>query len=235
MDNKQDQDHFQIRDKDVERRERLGRLAQGQGHYNPAYSAFIRRARLILPVVALIIAAVVFAWGNMGDDSILPSSDPAKVPKSLGKNELLNPRFESTDEKKQPYTITAKRAFQEKSDENLVLLDEPLADILLNSGNWVALEAQKGWFEQDEQKLLLTGEVRLFHDEGYQIETPQLHIDLEKNTAWSDDEVYGQGPAGTLNAQGLRANSTDENLFFTGPAKLVLIRSVSKKDVEILQ
>ncbi len=217
---------------DSQRRARLGQTSGGaHAQVNRGYSRFIRWMRLVLPLIALTITAIVFAWSNMSDENIVPVQEQTKAPKTIGKNELLNPRFESTDEKKQPYTITARRALQGETNEDLILLDEPLADILLNSGNWVALEARQGAFRQDNQRLLLKGNVRLFHDRGYQMETAQLQLDLEKNTAWSEEAVYGQGPAGTLEASGLKANSSTGVLVFLGPAKLILNRSVSNVNI----
>ncbi len=216
-----------------ERRARLGKISEGQkadgqpAQVNRSYSRFIRWMRLVLPLVALIITAVVFTWSNMSDENIVPVQEQAAATKTIGKNELLNPRFESSDENKQPYTITAKRAIQGEANEDLIILDEPLADMLLSGGNWVALEARQGAFRQDNQRLLLKGEVRLFHDRGYKMETAQLQLDLEKNTAWSDEYVYGQGPAGTLEASGLKANTNTGELVFHGPARLILNRSVS--------
>lgn len=213
----------------AERLERLSRPQTAQA-YNPRYSRFIRWMRLVLPLVALAIATVVFAWSNMNDDNIIPVQN-AEAPRSIGKNELLNPRFESKDDKKQPYTITASRALQGETNEDLVILEEPLADIMLNNGSWVAIKAEQGAFRQDNQRLLLRGSVELFHDKGYQIQTAQLHVDMDKNTAWSETEVYGQGPAGTLEAKGLQADSTEGYLKFTGPAKLVLNRTVTGANI----
>lgn len=211
------------------RRERLGRPAAGTMHINPRYSLFIRRMKMILPLVALAITAVVFTWGSMQEDSLIPAALEASIPKTFGKNELLNPRFESTDASKQPYTITAGRAIQGETNDNLVILEDPVADMQLKSGSWVALKAQQGAFRQDSQQLLLRGDVQLFHDKGYQLQTAQLQINMTDSTAWSKDDVFGQGPAGTLKAKGLQASSVEGHLIFNGPAKLVLKRNVQTK------
>lgn len=186
------------------------------------YSRFIRRMRYILPAIAVCIIAVVFSWGNMVDDRIVPVTQQDPQNQTVGKNELLNPRFESTDEKNQPYTITADRALQGSTDEDLVVLEKPLGDILLNDGTWVALSADKGAFWQDTQRLLLQEKVQIFHDEGYRLETEKLNIDLTQNQTWSDEEVLVQGPAGRIESVGLKGDSQAEILTFTGPAKLVL-------------
>ena len=223
--------------KDHARRFRLGKRTASTNtvKVNKGYSRFIRWMRLVLPFVALTLIAIVFAWSNMSDENIVPLQIQEAAPKTIGKNELLNPRFESTDEKKQPYTITAVRAIQGETNEELIILDEPLADILLNSGNWIALKAKQGAYRQDNQRLLLKGDVRLFHDQGYTIETTQLQLDMEKNMLWSEEAIYAQGPAGSLEAVGMNVNTTTGVFVFQGPAKLILNRSVSNINIGSFQ
>ncbi|MCE7886775.1 MAG: LPS export ABC transporter periplasmic protein LptC [Alphaproteobacteria bacterium PRO2] len=200
------------------------RLVRGDSrdHHNPKWSRFVRRMRLILPVIALALFAVVFVWSDVQRNNILPSIDAAKMPTVIGQNELVNPRFESVDEDNQPFTITAKRAVQNKSDEQLVMLDEPLGDMKLNSGEKIAVRADRGSFRQDSKILLLRGKVRLDHDKGYRLETEELDIDLMQNTALSKVDVAGSGPDGTLQAKGLEGQSENGRLIFNGPAKLIL-------------
>ena len=205
-----------------ERRERLSQPPTARKIYNQSYSKFVRWMRLVLPLMALVIVAMLFTWTGMEEEIAIPLQQQAAQQKDIGKNELLNPRFESTDENKQPYTVTAKRAIQSEEDEKLVILERPVADMLLNTGNWIAVEADKGAYHQETQKLFLEGHVRLFHDEGYQMETAKLHVDVAKNLAWSDNDVYGQGPAGTLEAKGLKADNETGRVVFVGPARLVL-------------
>lgn len=185
-----------------------------------SYSRLIRWMRLVLPLIALAITAVVFTWDN-NQTRIAPMKDETERP-TIGKNELLNPRFESVDGENRPYRLTAKRAAQDEQDETRVLLEKPVADMMLEHGHWLAIEATEGTFQQEQRKLWLRGQVRLFHDGGYQLETPELQIDIEKNLATSEKDVHGQGPEGTLEAHGLRGSSSDGTLIFTGPAKLVL-------------
>lgn len=221
--------------KHIENSERLERLSAARdpkpATYNPKYSAFIRKMRLILPIIAVSLIAVVFAWSNMGDDNLITAQSP-EAPKTFGKNELLNPKFESVDDKKQPYTITAQRAVQGTNNEDMVILEQPLADMLLNSGNWVAIKAKEGAFSQKKNQLLLRGNVELFHDKGYQMTMAELHVDMDKNTARTDTDVNGQGPLGTLEAKGLNADNTKGYLSFTGPARLVLYQGENGADLK---
>jgi lipopolysaccharide export system protein LptC len=220
-----DEHNIETGSPEIERRERLGRANPAASTYNPMYSKFIRRMRMILPLAALALVAVVFAWDNMSNENLVPVQDMKNAPKTIGKNELLRPKFESMDDKNQPYTITATRAVRGEQDENMVILEKPVADMLLNSGNWIALEAKQGTYQQTERKLLLEGDVKLFHDDGYEMDTAKMHIDLDTNTAWSEDPVRAHGPAGTLEATGLKADTATGTLVFNGPATLVLVDS----------
>ncbi len=206
-----------------ERLTRLGRVGSAQirsGSHAP--SRFIRIMRTVLPLVALAIIAVVFAWTSKNDDFTAPARQQEEQEQTIGKNELVNPRFESVDQKQQPFTITAERAVQGTDDEGMLILEKPIGDILLNDGAWLAIKANQGAYKEETQKLLLNGNVRLFHDTGYSMETEKLYVDLKNSTAMSDVDVYIQGPAGTLNAKGLQGDNQSGNLVFTGPALMVL-------------
>ncbi len=185
------------------------------------HSSIVRRLRLILPLIAVAIIAVMLAWSDM-DKVAAPVKREDVSPQTMGKNELLNPKFQSEDTNKQPYTITADRAFQESQDLDRVILEKPVADIALKSGAWIAIKAKDGEYFQGEQKLKLNGDVRMFHDKGYEITSQKIDLDVTNQTAQSDLPVSGQGPSGTIEGTGLRANGTDSTVIFTGPAKLIL-------------
>ena len=134
----------------------------------------------------------------------------------------MNPRFESLDRKQQPVTITAERAVQGEEDEDLLILEKPVADIGLEGGAWLAITAQVGTYKEEGQRLMLNGNVTLFHDLGYQMETQELSIDLANNSAVSKTDVYIQGPAGTIRAKGFEGSSIDDALVFAGPAQMII-------------
>ncbi len=213
-------------DNNNDRLDRLAPTAKNRSIVNIAHTKWVRRMRLMLPLIALFIIGVLLGWSELSDEQTIPVQEQQTSTQSIGKNELVNPRFESTDEKKQPYTITALRAVQGENNENLIMLEKPVADILLNSGNWLAIQADQGAFREDTQRLLLKDNVKIFHDLGYQMTTPQLHVDMNKEYAWSQKDIYAQGPAGTLQAKGMELYSTTGRLVFTGPAKLTLNKAL---------
>ena len=184
-------------------------------------STSVKKLRLILPLVAGLIVVVMFVWSDM--ESVAPPPRKETVsPQTMGRNELLNPRFESEDASQQPYTITATKAFQDTKDMNTIMLDKPVADISLKDSAWLAVESDKGEFEQVKQNLMLEGKVKLFHDDGYEMLTDKVEIDMIGEKAISKTPVSGHGPIGTIKAQGLTADGKTGILSFQGPATLIL-------------
>lgn len=196
--------------------------------HGEAHTRFVRRMRMAMPLAAFAIIATLLAWPQMGRNIQPANQDSIDGVSSSGQNEVLNPRFESRDEDRQPYTITASSAVQNNQNPDEVFLETPLADITLNSGKWIAVESRKGLFDQKKRFLSLRGNVRLYHDDGYEIVTQSLDIDLAARTAQSTQPVSGQGPAGSIDAQGgLTADSDSGTLVLKGPARLVLNRAIT--------
>ncbi len=219
-----------IEGKDSEHNARLERLSQhvhaAPVRYNASYSKLVRRLRLMLPIVALIIIAVLFAWPSMQTQQIPSIEDEAKETLS-GRKELLNPVFESVDRKNQPYKVIAKRAIQGETEDNLIILEEPTGNITMESGEILNVLANNGAYRQDIQRLFLKGNVELLYSDKFKLETEELDIDMRESQAWSKTNVRAIGPMGVVTALGLEARNAEGLLVFTGPAKLILNESLS--------
>ena len=191
---------------------------------NRRYSFFVRGLRLLLPLVALAIVAIVMAWPRM-EDNIAPVPKNELIPQTTGRNELIDPHFESTTSDQQPYVITASRAVQSLKDQSLVLLENPVADVTIKPGEILNAKSQRGVYRQDTEILVMDGKVNLQHNSGYLMTSERLNISMKDQMAWSELPVSGKGPAGTIAAKGMRADNAKQTLVFTGPAKLILNQS----------
>lgn len=197
------------------------------GPASGAYSRFVKTMRVLLPLAALGIFAVLLAWPEL-DRKMMPVMQATQdVTEKDIKNELVNPRFEGRDNRQQPYTITATRAAQSGENTDIINLNEPVADITLNSGHWVAAKANNGTYRQEAHKLELDGNVFLFYDGLYEMTTERLHVDMLAQQAWSDVAVKGRGPKGSIEAESVRADLAQNTLLFDGPARLVLNSRIS--------
>tara|TARA_X000001036_G_scaffold17785_2_gene14913 strand:- start:1079 stop:1744 length:666 start_codon:yes stop_codon:yes gene_type:complete len=200
----------------------LGKDKQRQ--HSLKYTKIIKSLRIILPISAGAIILLLFTWQQIEDANIVPPQEPpAKTPRTIGKNELVNPKFESRDNKGNPYIITAVRALQgQTKEDDLILLEKPFADIALDDGRWIAIKSNQSAYKQTSKRLLLKDNVEIFYDEGYTLTTEELDVDMMNGTAQNNIDVHVQGPKGFLEAKGLNADQNKGTLIFKGPAKLTL-------------
>jgi len=206
-----------------QRLERLGRFsANRQVTHSAAYTSFIRRMRLLLPLLAVCIIVALMTWPDRQSTIAILEDSQKESLQTIRKNELSSPKFESVDNKNQPFTITAARAVQADDDEDILLLERPVGELQLNTGGRVTLKSESGKYWQEQEQLELQENVELSNSDGYTMGTAQLSIDLDASTARSETDVSGFGPAGTLVAKGLHADNAAGVLVFNGPARLVL-------------
>lgn len=198
------------------------RTIDRKGASGGAHSRFVRRMRLLLPLMAVGITGIVMAWPRLSTTLDVEPQKPVESKSLAGSNELVNPRFESTDSENRPFSITSARAVQSASDPALVMLEKPRGEMVLENGVKLEISAASGSYRQNEERLFLEGDVRLHHGDGYEITTEKLLVQMKDREAWSDRPVHGQGPAGTLDATGTHVRGADEVIVFTGPARLVL-------------
>ena len=190
----------------------------------------VRKLRIIFPVVAacLLVSVLVFSDRK---DPIEAKPIEEVIPQKMGENELINAEFNAQDEQDRPFSITSERAFQDEVDSNDVKLEKPIANMKFDDGTRVSLKGKNGTYKQEEQLLHLKGDVKFIHDEGYELNTTEVDIDIEKQTAISKVPVTGHGPAGDIKASGLNANGKDAIFIFEGPATLILTPEEKEKPI----
>lgn len=186
-------------------------------------SRFVGLMKLVLPLSAAILVAVVVVWSGASDrDSgfrLSFVSDRADGTPSPG---MVNARYVGTDRNERPFTITANRAVQVADDPDAVNLETLQADITLDDGTWLALTASSGVYRRQARTLRLEGPVNVFSDDGFHFNAEDARIDLASGTIESDRPIRGQGPLGILNANAFRTVDAGRRLFFTGEVKLVI-------------
>jgi lipopolysaccharide export system protein LptC len=167
------------------------------------YSRFVAIAKLVLPLVAVALLALVWAWPNLrGTDLRFRLGFSDLITRETAGPSMVNPRYVGTDKSQQPYSITSNVARNSATDRTKIDLEVPKGDIVLNDGTWLMLSADAGVYARSAKTLDLSGGVTLFHDSGYEIRTDTAFVDLEQGTASGDRPVHGQGPFGDLRAEG---------------------------------
>lgn len=193
-----------------------------EGKIGRGYTVFVKSMRILLPLVAVALVGLVITWPDM-EKRVEPMKREELLPDTANmQNELLQPKFESVDQKNQPYTVTADLATQSRDNPDIINLDKPAGSLTMSDGGIVAMQAETGIYQQRDEKLFLKGTVKLMNDTGYTLESDEMRVNLQTSEAFSDKDVHVQGPDGTIEAAGLEGNSEKGLLIFKGPAKMIL-------------
>lgn len=190
---------------------------------HPFYSRIVRFLKFILPIVALVLVVIVVVWPYIQKESIqLTIGFATGTVDSTDQPSMINPRYTGTDSEQQPFSVTADLARNLVLDTTQVELEMPKADITLEDGTWLVITAETGVYARTEEQLDLSGAVNMFHDQGYELLTDAVRIDLDARTAESITPVVGQGPIGELSSEGFRMNNVERVIYFTGKSTLRL-------------
>jgi|SRR5688572_5176149 lipopolysaccharide export system protein LptC len=187
------------------------------------YAATITTLKVLLPATAVGLILLVALWPQYllegGRFQIV--ADPTGEA-GIDRLSMVRPHFQGTDRQNRPFEVSAERAVQDLKDDNLILLAKPTAEVRLEDGAGVALNAAQGFYRRDSETLRLAGGVNLLHDRGYEIQTPSAAIDLKAGTAEGHEPVAAHGPFGTLQSEGFKVVQRGDVVEFTGKSRLVL-------------
>lgn len=185
----------------------------------------IRFLRLLLPLGAALMIAMVFIWPEISeDDRIVPEQAMSVEKAEKTTNELIDAQFDGIDSQGRPFMVKASKATQTGEDDPRINLTEPFAVLTLDDqkGTHVRLASKTGLFDQNTKSLSLEKDVTLTYIENWQLETATMLINLDDYRASSDTKVKGIGPDLSLEAKGLRADHNQGTVTFIGPAVLTL-------------
>lgn len=194
------------------------------------YTWFVRIAKFLLPLAAIVIIGIVAARLSLDPDREKITDLPQDSKTSAGQIQLEKAKYEGVDSQGRPYTLTAEAASRSPATPDRVDLTTPKADITMQDGQWIALEAGTGSFDTGTGQLLLNGGVRIFHDSGNEMTLDSIDIDTKKGSAVSHSRINAQGPLGTLSATGVTVDTSGDIIIFGGPATMTL--RLPKKNVK---
>ena len=192
------------------------------------YSRFVGLMKRALPIAAsVIIAAVlIYAFVPRQSDKI------TMVYQRLGRIEndlaMMKPRLTGTDDKGNPFVITADHAVQDSHNPHRAKLVNIEADITLNRQQWVNASAANGAFDMDKGTLNLTGGISIFSDAGYEMHTSRGHLDLNRGHFDGPEVVSGQGPLGTFRADRFEIDHGTQKVNLIGNVHMTMYTQNAK-------
>jgi lipopolysaccharide export system protein LptC len=181
----------------------------------------LRAIKYALPLMALSLLTAVAFWPKLMEErgSSRISYTMAAPGSWDGQGSMTKARYRSSDDRGNPYTVTAEKAVQ--VDEDTVAMIGPAADTFTKSKTWQMLQSRRGTYHMKTAKLELSDHVVLYRDDGTTITTSSSDIDLKTNTAKGHEAVNAAGPFGKLQAEGFTITDRGQVIRFTGAATLV--------------
>lgn len=187
------------------------------------HSRIVRMMRVILPAVALLVIGVVMLQAFMyrADDTLkLSFADAGPVADDL---KMVQPEF-SARFGQNPFRFNAESAYRDEEKPGRVIMEKIQGDVSIEGVTWLSLAAAKGVLDTEAVRVVLGGGIDLFSDLGYELHTKSVNIDLRDGVVTGRTEVAGQGPAGTLRADGFSIRDDGSRIRFDGNVRMTLPR-----------
>lgn len=187
------------------------------------YTRFVDLMRLLLPATALLLAGTVVVWPSLNGE-IAPGVATVGTAPLLGEGHptMSNARFLGTDDRGHPYTVSAAAAWQEEGGA-IVHLQGLEGGMRLENGARATVSSERGVWDRAGQTLALESNVTVATDDGYRLHSERATVDLAAGTASGSQPVRGEGPAGTIEAQGFLIAAGGDRLAFAGRVHLTLL------------
>ena len=177
----------------------------------------------VLPVIGGMMLLLVALWPRLGP--ILENvrlAFPAVDLREARELRMLNPHYAGIDRFNRPYVVTAAVGRQVPNQEDLMSLERPRGEMTMHGGAVVVMTAATAIYQSQAQRLDLSDDVTLIHENGTRFVTQSAHVDVSANTADGHDPVNGDGPSGKIVAQGFRILDKGDTIIFTGKSHLLL-------------
>jgi len=199
---------------DKVRNERRVWAAGGSSH-----DRLIALMRVALPsAIGILVALLAVAPLTVGRDiSFVLSKDRVDVARE--RMRVTSATYRGEDSKGQPFQLTAGSAVQVSSRDPIVRLDRLAASIELQDGP-ARIDAERGRYDMDSEKVAVDGPVLFRSADGYRIATRDVEIDLKTRKAASRGRVDGRMNIGNFTADRFTADLNERVVVLEGRARL---------------
>lgn len=173
----------------------------------------IRVWKFMLPISAVGIVIGLGFWPYIKDryQSLAVHAQKRSMPAIKMTNQLVNPRFYMVDSKGRPIVLGAASATQTSIEQADMV--NPHSKINMDNGGQITITADKGHFNQQDQRLQYNNHVELQSQDGFKLQTSSADINIKTNEAEGTSTVYGTGPSGSLQGEGFKLSDKKVQLI----------------------
>jgi lipopolysaccharide export system protein LptC len=195
------------------------------------YSRFVAMMKIALPSAAGFLLLLVVLLPQIRSDEDRYRIDTEVNDAGGGESlSMTNARYFGTDDEGQPYSVVAQGVRQQPENQDTIELKSPAAEISLNDGKFLSAKANAGLYNRGAQRLDLSGDVDVGEENGYRFRTGSALVNLDEGSASGKEPVTGEGPLGTMEAQGgFQLIDRGRTVHFNGKSRLILNSKVTAK------
>jgi lipopolysaccharide export system protein LptC len=193
-----------------------GNRARQRADTTVGYSRFVRIMKVMLPVIALSLVAMVILYSANGRDGDTIRITTTQLNDITADRALLAPKLVGTDGRGQPFTVTAKGASVEPGKARLMTIDDVKADITMQDKSWLQVGATEGVLDVEGKTLDLKRTINIYSDRGYECQTEQARYDFGSGVLKGDTPIKCQGPLGVIAARRFEGMKDPGILKFSG-------------------
>ena len=134
---------------------------------------------------------------------------------------LTKPLFMGLDKKQQPFKISAQKATRFTDSENIFNLDKPNGEIETSSEKFY-INGNKGVFNNNDQTLLINGDVKFTNKNSMKFETSVAKFDFRKQILTGNESVIGRKNDSVIKSEGFKIINKENKVIFLGKTYLTL-------------
>lgn len=179
----------------------MQRRARQKRHYDNRHSRWVRRLKVLLPLLALAILCTLFLVADRRGGTALEFADPATLDRLLTEGRVVNPSYSGLGDDGAAVSFIADEARPDGEDAEA---DRILGVWTSRDGSEVSLEGNTGVLTNLSGDMRVEGDVIVTESQGYRLQSDALDIDGATKDIVSPGPVSGSGPGLTLDAGGMR-------------------------------
>jgi lipopolysaccharide export system protein LptC len=176
----------------------------------------------LLPVGVGVLTAFLVMAPLFASDDVSFLLDKNKVDVAQERLKIASARYTGSDNKGQPFRLTAGSALQKTSAERVVQLNALAAEIALPDGP-AKLTAERGNYDMDRDRVNIVGPIAFTAADGYTLGTRDATVDLRTRKLTSGSAVSGTTPLGTFRGDRLAADLEKRTVALRGNARLRIV------------
>jgi len=190
----------------------------GSGH-----DRIVRLAKIVLPSAVGILLAILAVAPLEKKSDVSFILDKKKVQSAPERMRVEAARYTGSDEKGQQFVMIANRAVQRSSETPLVDIRGMFAKLQQPQGP-LMIVANQGRYNIDTQKVAVDGPVKVAGQDGFQLSTSNVLVDLKQRRLASQGPAQGAMRLGQFQAGHIAADLNDKVVVLDGGARLKIVQ-----------